>query len=83
MGRVGNHLATKPSPPHIAFMGSPGGASSEALTCQCRMIHRFNPMSGRFHGEGNDNTLQDFYVENPSDREARWAAVHGVIKSQT
>ena len=36
-----------------------------------------------FPGEGNGNPLQYSYLENPMDREAQWATVHGVAKSQT
>ena len=35
------------------------------------------------HGEGNGTTLQYSCLENPMDRRACWAAVHGVAKSQT
>ena len=38
---------------------------------------------GRFPGEGNGNPLQYYYLENPMDRGAWWATVHGVAKSQT
>ena len=38
---------------------------------------------GRFFGEGNGNPLQYSYLENPMDRGAWQAAVHGVTKSQT
>ena len=41
------------------------------------------PGSGRFPGGGHDNPLQDSCLENPMDREAWWATVHGVAKSQT
>ena len=41
------------------------------------------PGSGRSPGEGNDNPLQDSCLENPMDRGAWWAAVHGVAKSRT
>ena len=41
------------------------------------------PGSGRSPGEGNGNPLQDSCLENPMDREAWWAIVHGVVKSQT
>ena len=41
------------------------------------------PGSGRPPGEGNGNLLQDSRLENPMDRGAWWAAVHGVTKSQT
>ena len=34
-------------------------------------------------GEGNGNPLQYSWLENPMDRGAWWAAVHGVAKSQT
>ena len=34
-------------------------------------------------GEGNGNPLQCSCLENPRDRGAWWAAVHGVAKSQT
>ena len=40
------------------------------------------PGSGRSLGEGNgDNTLQCSCLENPIDRGAWWATVHGVTKS--
>ena len=34
-------------------------------------------------GEGNGTPLQYSCLENPMDRGAGWAAVHGVTKSQT
>ena len=33
------------------------------------------------NGEGNGNPLQDSCLENPMDRGAWWAAVHGVTRS--
>ena len=41
------------------------------------------PGSGRSPGEGNGNPLQYSCLENPMDREAWWATVHGAAKSQT
>ena len=41
------------------------------------------PGSGRSPGEGNGNPFQYSYLENPMDRGAWWATVHGVTKSQT
>ena len=38
------------------------------------------PGSGRSPGEGNDNPLQYSSLENPMDREAWQATVHGVAK---
>ena len=34
------------------------------------------------YGGGNDTPLQYSYLENPMDRGAWWAAVHGITKSQ-
>ena len=39
--------------------------------------------SGRSPGEGNSNPLQYFCLENPTDRGAWQATVHGVSKSWT
>ena len=41
------------------------------------------PGSERSPGEGNGSPLQDPCLENPMDRGAWWATVHGVSKSQT
>ena len=41
------------------------------------------PGWGRFPGRGNGNPLQYSYLENPMDRGAWWATVHGVPKSRT
>ena len=35
-----------------------------------------------WHGEGNGTPHQYFCLENPMDRGAWWAAVHGVVKSR-
>ena len=39
------------------------------------------PGSGRFPGEGHDNPLQYSCMNNPMDRGALWAMVHGVTKN--
>ena len=41
------------------------------------------PGPGRSPGEGNGNPLQYSCLENPMDRGAWQATVHGVAKSQT
>ena len=41
------------------------------------------PGPGRSPGERNGNPLQDSCLENPMDRGAWGATVHGVAKSQT
>ena len=40
------------------------------------------PGQGRSPEEGNGNPLQYSCLENPIDRGAWWATVHGVAKSQ-
>ena len=40
------------------------------------------PGWGRSSGEGNGNPLQYSCLENPMDRGACWATVHGVTKSR-
>ena len=39
------------------------------------------PGSGRSPGGGHGNPLQYFYLENPMDRGAWWATVHGIAES--
>ena len=41
------------------------------------------PGLGRCPGGGNGDPLQYSCLENPMDRGAWWAAVHGVAKNQT
>ena len=41
------------------------------------------PGSGRSSGGGHANPLQHSCLENPLDRGARWATVHGVTKNRT
>ena len=38
------------------------------------------PASGRYPGEGNGKPLQYSCLENPMDRGAWWATVHGVAR---
>ena len=39
--------------------------------------------SGTLLGIGNGNPLQYYCLENPMDRGAQWATVHGVAESWT
>ena len=41
------------------------------------------PMSGRSPGRVQDSPLQYSSLEDPMDRGAWWATVHGATKSQT
>ena len=62
----------------------PWWLSSEKSPCQCRRRrrHGFDPWVGKIPGGGNDSPLHSC-LENPTDRGAWWATVHGVPKSQT
>ena len=66
-------------------MGSPGVTGGKEPACQCTRHKRreFDPLSGRSPGEGNGNPLQYSCLENPMDRGAWKATVHGAAKSQT
>ena len=46
----------------------------------CSSLYQLSMGAG---GEGNGTPLQYSCLENPMDGGARWAAVHGVAKSQT
>ena len=41
------------------------------------------PGPGRSPGEGTGNPLQYSFLENPMDRVAWWAIIHGVARSRT
>ena len=62
--------------------GFPGGSDSKESA-----FNAGDPVSipglGRSPGEGNSNPLQYSCLENPMDRGAGRAIVHGVAKSQT
>ena len=63
-------------------MGFPGGSAGKESACNAGDPGLI-PGSGRSPGEGNGHLLQYCCLENPVDRGAWWAAVHGVTKSQT
>ena len=60
----------------------PDSSSSKESTCNTE-DEGLIPGSGRSPGGGNGNPLQYSWLENPMDRGAWWAIVHGVAKSQT
>ena len=61
---------------------SPGGSEVKASACNAGDLGSI-PGLGRSPGEGNGNPLQYSCLENPMDREVRWATVYGVAKSRT
>ena len=64
------------------ILGFPGGSKVKASACNAGDLGSI-PGSGRYPGEGNSNPLQYYRLENPMDRGAWWATVHGVAKSRT
>ena len=63
-------------------MHVPGGSDGKEYTCNVGDLGSI-PESRRSPGEGNDNPLQYSYLENPMDKVAWWATVHGVTGSWT
>ena len=66
----------------IVMSGFPDGSDSKESTCSTGDLHSI-PGSRRSPREGNGNSLQYSCLENPMDRGAWWATVHGVTQSQT
>ena len=66
----------------IFWRSFPGGSDGIASACNAGDLGSI-PGLERSSGEGNGNPLQYFCLENPMDRGAWWATVHGVTKSQT
>ena len=54
--------------------------SGKALACNAGDVG-LTPGLGRSPGEENGNPLQYSFLENPMDRGAWWATVHGVTES--
>ena len=63
-------------------MGFPGGSDSKESACNAGDPSSV-PGLGRSPGEGNGNPLQYSCLDNPMDRGAWRAIVHGLAKSQT
>ena len=66
-------------------MGFPGSSVGEESICNAGDTGDSGPIpeSGKSPGGGHSNPFQYSCLENPMDREAWWATVHGVSKSQT
>ena len=61
--------------------GFSGGSDGQESACNAGDLSLITE-SGRSPGEGNGNSLQYSCLENPMDRGAWQARVHGVTKSQ-
>ena len=64
------------------IMDFPAGSDDKASVYNAEDLGSI-PGWGRSPGEGNGNPLQYSCLENPMDRGARQATVHGVAKSWT
>ena len=60
----------------------PGGSDGKASACNVGNLGLI-PGLGRSPGEGNGNSLQYSYLENPHGQRSLGATVNGVAKSQT
>ena len=64
------------------LMGFPGGSDDKESACNAGDPGSI-PGFGKSPVEGNGNPFQYSCLENPMDRGAWWAAVHGAANSQT
>ena len=64
------------------YLGFSGSLEVKASACNAGDLGSI-PGLGSSPGEANGNPLQDSCLENPMDRGAWWATVHGVAKSLT
>ena len=60
----------------------PGSSDGNISPCRAEDLDLI-PGSGRSPGEVNGNPLQYSCLENPMDKVAWWATVHGIAESQT
>ena len=80
VARVGHNLVTKP-PPWV-YLGLLWWLIGKESACNAGDAGSILGL-GRSPGGGHGNSLQYFCLENPIDRGAWRARVHGVVKSQT
>ena len=64
------------------YMGFPGGSDGKESACNAGDLGSI-PELGRSPGGGRGDPLQYSCLENPVDRGAWWATVHGVAGSRT
>ena len=84
-----HHGKTREEKPRPGFQmhseqecGLSGGSDGKESACNVGDLGSI-PGSGRSLGRGNGNPLQYSCLENPMDRGAWWATIHGVSKSWT
>ena len=79
-----NSLKAKTTPYLLGqiHMGFPGGSNGKEATCNAGDLYSI-PGLGRSPGGRHGNPLQYSCLENPMDRGAQWATVHGITESDT
>ena len=85
MGAALRIKACSPFLPWLALsstQGFPGGSDDKQFACSVGNLG-LSPGSGRSPGGGHGNPLPYSGLENPMDRGAWWATVHGVAESDT
>ena len=75
-------LVTQHCPTLVTLIRLPRWLSGKESACQSRR-HQYDPGLGRSPGVGNSNPLQYSCLENPMDRGAWWATLHGVAESDS
>ena len=65
---------------HYTILSFPSDSDSKESACNAGDLS-LTPGLGRSPGGGHGNPLQCSYLENPMDRGAWWATVHGVAQS--
>ena len=81
-GSVASQAAPENSPQLGSILGFPGGSDGKEPTCNAGDPGSI-PGLGRPPEGGHGNPLQYSCLENPKDRGAWRATLHGVAKSQT
>ena len=66
----------------MSDLSFPGGSEGKASACNAGDLGSI-PGSERSLGEGNGNPFQYSCLENPMNRGAWWAIVHGIAMSWT
>ena len=64
------------------FLGFPCGSAGKESDCNAGDLGS-TPGFGKSPGGGHGNSLQYSCLENPMNRGAWWATVHGITESQT
>ena len=81
--RLGKEVPLEGTISYLKFpMGFPGDSDGKGSTCNAGDLGLISGL-GRRPGEGNDYPFQYSCLENPTDRGAWRAIIHGIPKSQT